>query len=214
MTNIHVLSRCSKVPTQERGERRVANLLGAAEQLFATTGYEATTMVGIAQLADASIGSLYQFFPNKESIGSALLLEYSNELSDQLDSWKANLPSTPREFGEDLITTVFDYVSQRPACHVLAEIPTVPKADGLEKLWASVQGVLSTFAPGRNDAELSAIALAASLMARATLQASRMVDSKRSASMLREMQRALGCYLEERLGPGAPRTRASVKKRR
>src|SRR6185312_15049458 len=60
----HVLSRRPKTPTQERGERRVTDLLSAAEHLFATNGYDATPMSGIAQLAGASIGSLYQFFPS------------------------------------------------------------------------------------------------------------------------------------------------------
>ncbi|SKD05512.1 TetR/AcrR family transcriptional regulator [Paraburkholderia hospita] len=201
MTDPHVLSRRPKAPTQARGERRVTNLLRAAEHLFATTGYDATPMSGIAQLAGASIGSLYQFFPSKESIGSALLLEYMNELSGQVSDLKGALPDTPRALGEKLVAMVFDYISARPACRVLAEEPAVPKADGLGKLSASVEGLLPTFAPSMNCGELSFIALAISLMVRATVQGSRLVEAKTGPSLVREMQRALGSYLEHRLTP-------------
>jgi AcrR family transcriptional regulator len=51
MTDSRILSRRPKTPTQERGERRVTDLLRAAEHLFATTGYDATPMSEIAQLA-------------------------------------------------------------------------------------------------------------------------------------------------------------------
>lgn len=158
-------------------------------------------MSGIANLAGASIGSLYQFFPNKESIGSALLLGYMDELGERLDGWKKTLPDTPRAFGRDLITLVLAYVSERPACRVLAQTPSlVPESYGMEKLTASVQDLLCTFAPSMKKAELLAISLTAAFMARATVQGSEMVNARKGASLRREMQQALGCYLEERLG--------------
>lgn len=202
MTDPHLLSRRPKTPTQERGERRVADLLRAAEQIFATAGYETATMSSIAQLAGSSIGSLYQFFPNKESIGGALLLEYMNELSCQLDEWKADLPESLTAFGRDLIALIFDFTVQRPTCHILAETPSVPKLDWTQRLCLGIQGLLSTFAPATmKQSELSTVALAAYLMVRAAVQGSRMVDPKKGAAMRREMQDALGIYLEERLNP-------------
>ena len=61
-----------RVPLQTRGQKRVLALLGAASQVLAERGYEAATMSEIAERAHAAIGSLYQFFPNKESVGCAL----------------------------------------------------------------------------------------------------------------------------------------------
>src|SRR5260370_19982682 len=124
----HVVSRRPKTPTEERGEGRVSEVLSAADHLFATTGYEATTMSGIASLAGASIGSLYQFFPNKESIGAALLGRYMDEVVVLLERWKTALPDTPRAFGQGLITIVYDYVSKHPACGVLAEAQSLVPA--------------------------------------------------------------------------------------
>jgi len=68
-----------RVPCQERGERRVAELIEAAEAVIAESGYEAATMSAIAERAGASIGSLYQFFPNKAAITQALRTEYAKQ---------------------------------------------------------------------------------------------------------------------------------------
>src|SRR3984957_4353122 len=139
MTDPHVLSRYPKIPTQERGEKRVTDLLAAAERLFASSGYEATTMNAIASLAGSSIGSLYQFFSNKESLGNALLLQYMNELSGQIADLKAASLIGPQVLGQKLIGIVFDYAVEHPACRVLAEVPSVQKTEGFNVYLASVQ---------------------------------------------------------------------------
>jgi len=67
-------------PRQARGERRLDKILAAAAVVFAKVGYEAATTNAIARQAGASIGSLYQFFPNKEAILHALAARYLAEL--------------------------------------------------------------------------------------------------------------------------------------
>lgn len=69
-----------RVPQQERGQRRVASLLRAAESVIGEMGYERATMCAVAERAGASIGSLYQFFPNKESVAEALRAQYTKEV--------------------------------------------------------------------------------------------------------------------------------------
>jgi len=204
MTDTHVLSRLPKTPTQERGEKRVADLLNAAEQLFATSGYEATTMNAIASLAGSAIGSLYQFFPNKESIASALLDRYTDGIIAAMDQWQSSLPDTPREFASGLISVVHGYVSKLPAIGALAETPaTVPGSYRMDRLSEGVRELLIKFDPAIKHSDLSAIALATSFILRATLQGNRMVQKSKGAAFRREMQRALGSYLEERIGSGA-----------
>lgn len=61
-----------KTPRQERSQRTVEAILGAAAQVFADQGYAATTTNHIAQRAGVSIGSLYQYFPSKDAILLAL----------------------------------------------------------------------------------------------------------------------------------------------
>ena len=65
-----------RAPRRARGQQRVTRILDAAEQLFAEVGYDAATTNEIAARAHASIGSLYQFFPNKEAILHAVAERY------------------------------------------------------------------------------------------------------------------------------------------
>ena len=59
-------------PQQLRGQRRIEQILDAADALFVEVGFEAATTNAIAARAETSIGSLYQFFPNKDAILNAL----------------------------------------------------------------------------------------------------------------------------------------------
>ena len=57
-----------KQPVQDRSQAIVAAINEAAIQVFAQNGYHLTTTTMIAKRAGVSIGSLYQYYPNKDSI--------------------------------------------------------------------------------------------------------------------------------------------------
>jgi AcrR family transcriptional regulator len=63
-----------RTPLQDRSRRRVEQILDAAAQVFVDRGYDAATTEEIARLAGTSIGSVYQFFPNKLAIFNAIAL--------------------------------------------------------------------------------------------------------------------------------------------
>ena len=69
-----------RVPTQERAKQRVSRIIDAAAYVFAEEGFEAATMEGIAARAETSIGSIYQFFPNKLALFDALARHYHDKL--------------------------------------------------------------------------------------------------------------------------------------
>src|ERR1700678_3064483 len=69
-----------RIPQQDRGARRVAEVLEAAAQVIGERGYEGATMTEIAERAGASIGALYQYFPNKEAMAQALRQQYGDEM--------------------------------------------------------------------------------------------------------------------------------------
>jgi AcrR family transcriptional regulator len=74
--------RAPRAPQQERGQRRVEQILDAAEQVFVEHGAAGATMQLIADCANASVGSLYHFFPNKEAIVEALGARYADAVRD------------------------------------------------------------------------------------------------------------------------------------
>ena len=57
-----------KSPAQERSRFTVEQIVQAATQVFSERGYAGATTNHIAERAGVSIGSLYQYFPNKEAI--------------------------------------------------------------------------------------------------------------------------------------------------
>lgn len=57
-----------KQPQQARSSELVASILEAAVQVLASEGAQRFTTARVAERAGVSIGSLYQYFPNKAAI--------------------------------------------------------------------------------------------------------------------------------------------------
>jgi AcrR family transcriptional regulator len=68
-----------KLPRQERAQETVGFIMKAAAAAFARDGYGCTTTNHIAKRAGVSVGSLYQYFPNKDAILGAL---YERHIAD------------------------------------------------------------------------------------------------------------------------------------
>lgn len=58
----------------------VEAILEAAIRVLVERGYEGATTIAIAERAGISVGSLYQYFPNKESIVAALVEEHARQI--------------------------------------------------------------------------------------------------------------------------------------
>ncbi|MFA5964605.1 MAG: TetR/AcrR family transcriptional regulator [Sphingomonas sp.] len=73
-----------KQPTQDRAKVTSDAILEAAEIILLADGYEKANTNYIAERAGVSIGSLYQYFPNKESIVSALIEQTVSRVANGL----------------------------------------------------------------------------------------------------------------------------------
>lgn len=60
---------------QERQRRRQAIIAAAQEAFIKNNGYYSATMAQIASMAEFSVGTLYQFFPNKQSLFAEVVLQ-------------------------------------------------------------------------------------------------------------------------------------------
>jgi AcrR family transcriptional regulator len=78
MSRAQIENSANKMPRrQARGQKRIAELLRAAGEVFAEVGYENATTNAIAARAGVSPGTLYQFFSNKQAIAEALASDYA-----------------------------------------------------------------------------------------------------------------------------------------
>jgi AcrR family transcriptional regulator len=70
-----------KLPKQERSQATVEAILTATTRILTEEGYDHLTTNRVAELAGVSIGSLYQYFPNKEALIFALGEHHANEMA-------------------------------------------------------------------------------------------------------------------------------------
>ncbi len=128
MSNPRPASR--RTPQQERGERRLAQLLEAAASVMAEAGYEAATMTEIAERANASIGTLYQYFPDKESIVRALRQQYVDEFEVRWVPLRAEASKLSlRQLVDRFFDIIIDYFAKRPAYIPVLNAPGSLKRD-------------------------------------------------------------------------------------
>jgi AcrR family transcriptional regulator len=69
-----------KAPRQARSKATVDTILTAAARVLVKDGFERTTTNRVAEAAGVSIGSLYQYFPSKESLVAALVTSHVDEM--------------------------------------------------------------------------------------------------------------------------------------
>lgn len=70
-----------KTPRQARAQATVEAIVQACAQVLSAEGYAAVTTNRVAELAGVSIGSLYEYFPNKQSIVAAALARVMREIA-------------------------------------------------------------------------------------------------------------------------------------
>jgi AcrR family transcriptional regulator len=97
----------ARQPKRERGRQRVEALLDAAAAIFMERGMEAATMTEIAARAGASIGSLYQFFPNKLLLAEALRERF---VAKALGVFEALAASTQKMGADELALALIEYI--------------------------------------------------------------------------------------------------------
>jgi AcrR family transcriptional regulator len=94
-------------PVQERSSVTVDAILQAAAELFCALGYDRASTNRIAERAGVSIGSLYQYFANKEAILGALLERHHREVHAVVEDSLAELenPEVPLDEALELLLT-------------------------------------------------------------------------------------------------------------
>jgi AcrR family transcriptional regulator len=94
-------------PRQVRAELTRERILTAAAHVFAEHGYAAGTTNRIAERARVSIGSLYQYFPNKDAILAELVVQHLDRGAwagaDELDLTPGSLEATVRAMVRDAV---------------------------------------------------------------------------------------------------------------
>jgi AcrR family transcriptional regulator len=123
-----------KLPQQDRSRTTVEAILEATAHILAEESYDKANTNHIAERSGISIGSLYQYFPNKESIMTALMKQHSNEIAELVESKLSHLfDQSPEVAIPELIRAVIAAHAINPKLHqVLNE--EIPRSERLQQM--------------------------------------------------------------------------------
>jgi AcrR family transcriptional regulator len=184
-----------KTPQQQRSAATRARILAAAARVFAEHGYAAGTTNRIAAEARIGVGSLYQYFPNKDSILVELARRHVTEGTARVAE---ALARAPRRLGAriDAVVdaTLANHVEQPRLHQVLFE--EAPRSPELLAEWHALEGrvvdeVARLLGRGRLTA-WTAVAMVESLVHRYVSSHPDRIDAPAFAA---ELKRALRAYL-------------------
>lgn len=197
-----------RVPRQKRSQQRYQTILDVAAQQFATQGFETTTMEAIAAEAGTSIGSLYQFFPNKIELFRAMAHQYVEHVEEIFPSI---IEGVTRENWSSVLDGAVDFFAELwvsdPVLkalwvnfHLYEEVAAEDEAL-LRKFIASIDTILSRTAPELMARKRQSVA---TTLVR-TIQSMLLMSSRENPNMglaiLEETKIMLKRYLEPYLFP-------------
>jgi AcrR family transcriptional regulator len=190
-------------PQQNRAEVRRASFLKAAEDLFGTVGYEAATMTAIAERAQASIGTLYDYFPDKQALALVLITQYVHEAEEH---W-AKLLQRPSardkaDIADTFIEGILEFARERPAYLPLFGTPiafTRTKA-AREPLRRTIASALQNLKPSLSADEAFLKAQVIVEIIKGMLAVYRLATPKERESIVAEFKKVMRLYLTDALG--------------
>ena len=116
-------------PQQSRSQKRVEQILAATEQVILTKGYASLKMSDIASEAGISIASIYQYFPNRGGIISALFQKYLDETNREIGKAFAQPPRNIAAMAETISAVVEGYYEFHLKTPVLRDLSAGYLAD-------------------------------------------------------------------------------------
>ena len=189
-------------PRQARAQERIERILDAAEACFAEVGYDGATTNLIASSADTSIGSLYEFFPNKEALARALADRYVERIGGLYAELVVDMPGVDGgQMVERIVSALDQFYREHPAAVPLLNgrltSPDLAHAGEIVQR-ALEKGIEGIFAARRPDIPAPRRHLIASVVAeiaRALLVLADRVPLSLRRSVVKELERAVIGYL-------------------
>lgn len=197
-----------RAPKQARAQQRVSRILDAAEDLFVEVGFDAATTNQIAARANASIGSLYEFFPNKQALAQALADRYVEQLGALIEERMVNEPAwTGEQLVDSIVNALDGFWRRHPAV-----VPLLRGALGAPALTAAgeqlrlalVGHIEAILLERRRDVDVERARLAAEMaidLTRTLLERAQAEPVHRRPVVLRELKIAIIGYLRTAMPP-------------
>lgn len=196
-----------RTPVQARSRKRHDAILDAAAAIFADVGYEAATMQSIAARAGTSIGSVYQFFPDKLSVFDAVAERCLERTEHTFDRLFANVrDDRPAEAlidgAIDALAALHESDSAFRATQVnFALYPVYEKRDSAlnRQITRRIGAILARRAPHLPERRVQLIATMIVQLVSAMMFVSERASSSLRAAMREELKTLVRRYVEPEL---------------
>lgn len=190
-----------RVPQQKRGRERVAGFLRAAASVITEVGYHRATTSAIAARANSSIGSLYQFFPNKPSVAEAIRAQHLDEIEQ---SWVAlsrrACSLTSNALALELVNLQIEIVKNHPVLLALLDAPPTAHTPTRRRLIrARIVDVLMAHKPQMSHSAAARIASVVQQISRGLLTLYAHADAGEKLRVIEEFETVLSGYLVAKL---------------
>ncbi|MDE2467003.1 MAG: TetR family transcriptional regulator [Alphaproteobacteria bacterium] len=197
-----------KVASQERSRATVEALIEATARILVRDGFERASTNRIAELAGVSVGSLYQYFPGKESLVAAVIERHQQEIMQTVRDELAGVLDMPVEQAvRKLVAIAVKAHRVDPKLHrVLAEqIPRVGKLEKVASFNSENYALFRTYLESHrdelavDDLELASFVCVTSIEAlthNAVLHHSRMLSDEAMEALTEEGARLVIRYLK------------------
>jgi AcrR family transcriptional regulator len=162
-------------------------------------GYDAATMTEIAARSGTAIGSLYRFFPSKESLSDALLLHYLEQMTEGLAALTARTTDmTPEVAAASLVDLMLGLKDERTFVIALTEARgtnTALKARYREAMKHGLTGVIRKVVPRLPRARSESMAVVLLHLLRAVYRTAEEEEPATQRAVLAEMRDLIRLYL-------------------
>ena len=148
------LTKPRKSASQERSRATVDALVEATARILVKEGFDKASTNRIAEVAGVSVGSLYQYFPGKEALVTAVSERHKLQIMQTVRGELAEVLALPVEEGvRKIVGLAVKAHRVDPKLHrVLAEqIPRVGKLEQLETFNRENYTLFRTYLEGRRD---------------------------------------------------------------
>lgn len=132
-----------KKPKQERSRITVEAIVEATTRIIEDAGLGAVSTNRVAEVAGVSIGSLYQYFPNKEALIAEVRTRFGARFETAMLELLGRLPALGlRDAIRAWVTTLVELHAESPGVHNAVGTGTPPEA--VRAIAAAVDGYLAS----------------------------------------------------------------------
>ncbi len=163
-----------KRPRQARSRATVDSVLAATARVLVKRGFDGLTTNLVAETAGVSVGSLYQYFPNKEALVGALIEKHVDDLTSLCLAELTRVANLPvAEAIRSVVELMIRAHAVNPELHrVLTEqVPRVGRMAKLREIEALVHRMVAGLLASRrtelaiDDPEMAAFVLVSAIEA-------------------------------------------------